>query len=168
MKRNIHTQGFSFIELMVAIMVLGILVVVAVPSFVNFLQVNRVTVAAQELFYNLNNARSEAIKRNNTIYVSFVTGSSWCYGINVGSACTCTTASSCNLGTGKASGTKVTLSLSGISGPLSFEPNHGASSANPTITFTSTGGTQAVSVKVGLLGNVQTCSNNVSGFQTCS
>jgi type IV fimbrial biogenesis protein FimT len=162
-------NGFTLVEMLVVTAIVLILVVVAVPSFVNYVQLNRITVLAQNLYYNLQYARSEAIKRNTTVYVSFTSGSSWCYGINVGSSCTCSTPSSCSLGATSFGSTQATLSSSGLSSnALYFEPNHGASNVAATVSYTITGGTSAVSVEVGLSGSVQTCSNNVSGFQTCT
>lgn len=166
MKRR--QKGISLIELLAIIAIVTILVVIAVPSYISFAQLNRIKTLNQNLYYNLTFARSEAIKRNASVYVSFTTGSNWCYGINLGSSCSCSVPSSCSLGAFSSDNTQATLSITGLSGALVFEPNHGDASASPTITYTITSGTSAVSVKVSLSGNVQTCSANVSGYQACT
>lgn len=161
-------NGVSLIELLTIIAITAVLVVVAVPSFVSYVQLNRIKVLSQNLYYNLQYARSEAIKRNASIYVTFTTGTSWCYGINVGSACTCSTPSTCTLGATTSNNTQATLSLTGSSSSsLIFEPNHGGANSTPTLTYAVTGGTSAINVMVGLTGNMQTCSANVSGYSAC-
>lgn len=57
-----HT-GFTLIELMVTIAVLGILLSIAIPSFQNMVLNSRITAQANQAITALNYARSEAIKR---------------------------------------------------------------------------------------------------------
>ncbi len=160
-------KGLSLIELMIILIVTIILTVIAVPSFVSFMQRYRLVTTAQSIFYNLEYARNEAMKQATTVYVSFQTGSNWCYGLNTGSACTCTTPSGCNLGTFTPTGSQLTsLSLSGFTS-LSFEGSRGAANAAGTITLTVTGGTSSMGIDVGTVGNLQICSNNVSGYPAC-
>jgi type IV fimbrial biogenesis protein FimT len=56
-------QGFSLLELMVAIAVLGVLLGVAVPSFTQTIRNNGVVANTNELVVALSLARSEAVKR---------------------------------------------------------------------------------------------------------
>ncbi|WP_267897511.1 GspH/FimT family pseudopilin [Dyella psychrodurans] len=57
-------DGFTVVELMITLAVATILMVVAIPSFNNMINSNRLTTAANELVGALNAARMEAIKRN--------------------------------------------------------------------------------------------------------
>ena len=73
MDYNIHMnkniQGFTLIELMVTIAVFGILAAIAAPSFTAFTDSSRRASEVNNISGALSYARSEAIKRNNTISV---------------------------------------------------------------------------------------------------
>lgn len=68
MKRG-RGKGFTLIELMVTIAVLGILLAVAVPSFVSMVANNRSVAASNELMTALNMARAEAVRRGSRISI---------------------------------------------------------------------------------------------------
>lgn len=70
-------HGFTLIELMVTLSIAAILLTVAVPNFITFVQNNRLANQANDLVTMLNYARSEAVKRNQRITVcSSTTGTS--------------------------------------------------------------------------------------------
>src|SRR5690606_25670853 len=82
-------RGFSLLELMVALTVLGILLGVGVPSFATLTQNNRVTTQTNELVSALNLARSEAIRRGAPTTVEAVLPASgfaagWCIYVGTG------------------------------------------------------------------------------------
>lgn len=162
-------KGFTLIELLIVIAVLGITMIIAVPSYVSYLQTNRLKGATQQLYQSLYYARTEAIKRNATVYVSFQTGSSWCYGSNPSATCSCNVANSCVIGATQApSSNQLSLSATGLTNnAVSFEPNHGAASGNPTITLTASNG-NAMGIKIGYLGSLTICSSSVTGYPACT
>ena len=59
-----HGRGFTLVELAITLVVATVLLVIAVPSFRNITNANRLTTAANEMVGSLNLARMEAIKRN--------------------------------------------------------------------------------------------------------
>lgn len=146
-----------------------ILTIIAVPSFITFLQERRLTMTADNLLAAMQYARSEAIKRNTTVYISFQTGDSWCWGINTGSSCTCSVPSGCNLGTMAAPQSQTTsLSTTGLSAnTFQFEGTRGASNVSGgKVTLTIYGQTTSVSLLISRLGDLQLCSS-LGGYQTC-
>ncbi|MEY4588098.1 MAG: hypothetical protein RL497_174 [Pseudomonadota bacterium] len=64
MKHKLYTQGFTLIEMMVAITIAGILLAVAVPSFKDFITRNAVENLQSRFASALNAARAEAAARN--------------------------------------------------------------------------------------------------------
>lgn len=59
--------GFTLIEMMVTIAVLVILLTIVAPSFRQLIANQRIKTAAFDLFSALNYARSEAVKRNDSV-----------------------------------------------------------------------------------------------------
>jgi len=56
--------GFTIIELMVGLVVMGVLLAIALPSFDQFLQNTKIRNAAETTLSGLNLARAEALRRN--------------------------------------------------------------------------------------------------------
>ncbi len=60
-------QGFTLVEMVITLIVAAILIAVAVPSFSNMINTNRLTTATNAMVGALNTARMEAIKRNGSV-----------------------------------------------------------------------------------------------------
>ncbi|MGJ0515944.1 MAG: GspH/FimT family pseudopilin [Methylomicrobium sp.] len=75
--------GFTLIEALVVIAIIGILAALGVPSFQDMLERNRLKQVVESLKSDLQFARSEAIKHSEDVIVSRKTGNagSWCYGL---------------------------------------------------------------------------------------
>jgi prepilin-type N-terminal cleavage/methylation domain-containing protein len=72
MKELSRSYGFTLIELMVVITVLGIVTALAVPSFSTLIENNRITTMTNDLNATLQYARSEAVRRKGEVRVSAV------------------------------------------------------------------------------------------------
>ena len=57
-------NGFTLVELLIALVVLSILVAIASPAFSTLIAEQRIRAAATELRVGISLARSEAVKRN--------------------------------------------------------------------------------------------------------
>ena len=67
MNNHKNNSGFTLIEIMVTIAIVGIFASIALPSFSRLIESNRINTATNELVSNLLFARSEALKRSNTV-----------------------------------------------------------------------------------------------------
>lgn len=80
--KNTQT-GFTLPELMITLLVASIVMTVAIPSFQDFIMKNRLTTQINQFITSINLARSEAIKRGETITLcssndqSTCTASTW-------------------------------------------------------------------------------------------
>lgn len=70
------SNGFTIIELMITVSVLGILLALAMPDFQRLIQQNRIDSEVSGLQNLLMSARGEAIKRGQTVWVSSA-GGNW-------------------------------------------------------------------------------------------
>jgi type IV fimbrial biogenesis protein FimT len=62
-----NSQGFTLIEMMVAVVIAAILIVVGIPSFFDMIQRNSVSTTSNELIGALLYARSEAVRQETNV-----------------------------------------------------------------------------------------------------
>jgi len=80
-KYNTRQSGFTIIELMIALAIGAILLVLAVPSFLDLIKTNRLTAQSNSLVTALHLARNEAINRGHDIRVLSISGNTdWASG----------------------------------------------------------------------------------------
>ena len=78
MNRN---RGFTLVELLIVITVVAIGIMLAIPSFLGFIERKAVGGAAEAAYEQLQLARSQALKRSKPILVDFnANGTSWAIG----------------------------------------------------------------------------------------
>ncbi len=69
--------GFTLTELMIAVAILGVLVMVALPNFQQMLRNWEVRAVAESVANGLQRARAEAVSRNTSVFFLLGTGSAW-------------------------------------------------------------------------------------------
>jgi prepilin-type N-terminal cleavage/methylation domain-containing protein len=75
MNRSNGAAGFSLIELLIVLILLSIMASVAMPSFTNLIQSNRVQSASDELYGLMQYAKNEAVMRNRVVTLENISGS---------------------------------------------------------------------------------------------
>lgn len=72
-----QAKGFTLIELMITITVVGVLLGISIPSFQSWIERNRIRTAAEGVLNGLQLARVEAIKRNGVVTMTLLADYGW-------------------------------------------------------------------------------------------
>lgn len=70
--RQPAARGFTLVEVMIALSILGILIMMALPNLVTWIQNTQIRTAAEGMQAGLTLARSEALRRNTTVRFQLV------------------------------------------------------------------------------------------------
>ena len=85
---RLKSCGFTLVELVITLAIVGIIATMAVPSMSSYFDKRRVIEAAEDLYANLQLARSEAIARSSKMYVHINSaGGTWQYGVSQNDLC---------------------------------------------------------------------------------
>lgn len=172
MSKKPNILGVTIMEVMVVIVIIAIATAMIVPLYINHVGNARLKLAAETFYNDLTRARSEALKTGANVTVSLSTGSSWCYGLTTAASCDCSLANSCNLGqvaSADYSGTVKTLTATGITTQIVFEPKRGTVTPTGTVIFTSGTDSEAKTITVNLnsMGSAQVCSSSFGEYKEC-
>lgn len=72
LKTRTPQRGFTIVEIMISLVVLGVLIGLGAPGFVEWLQNQQIRAAAEATFNGLQVARGEAVRRNTPVRFQFV------------------------------------------------------------------------------------------------
>lgn len=169
------SKGFTLLELLTVVAVIGITTMVAVPATQNTLEKRRLIDAGEAVFAHMQLVRSEAIKTNSRAYLAFQgSGENWCLGLDEAPTCDCNVDEDCKLNGAErrmssADFPGINLSQSFFTDTTGFEPRRGLAYTTGTAVLTSNSGELRVGVSP--LGSVSMCSpdgeNKVPGVVSC-
>lgn len=175
MTGSISQRGFTLVELIVTIVVFGILLSIAVPSFTSLMDSVRVKRAGDAISAFLVNAKSEAIKRNMTVRAIVQqesSGATWCIGMTTANTCDCLVGA-CQLDgvdreISSSSFKNVTLDDPDDGHAFVFSPVRGTVTGNNTVELESDNGVK-LNVVVATVGRVRLCSpdGSAGGYPEC-
>lgn len=188
--RRGNAYGVTLIELMVTLAVAAILITLATPSLMDFIDKNRVKGVADGVANVINDARSESVKRGRDINVKFSgTTTAWCVGanaatdptagntVNTASPCDCTHANECYVGGQRRAFETAdiqSVAINALPSDVTFDSRLGTlplGSALPTVTFTSPRGKFDLQLKYTPLGQVSLCVPTgkppIAGYPSC-
>jgi prepilin-type N-terminal cleavage/methylation domain-containing protein len=191
MRKNI--SGFTLIELMVVITILGISITLAVPSWNRVTQKRLLTSTAERVAASLAIAQTEAQKRSQAVSLSYnrTDDQHWCVGASVGSGgCDCTETDSGSAQYCTIDGTPTSLANeanrsvnlinatdsqpAGGNSLITFDPVRGIlepAGDKLQLTFESSGGQYQLRVIIGPTGLLKICNpdsdKSVGGYSSC-
>jgi type II secretion system protein H len=170
-------NGFTLIEMMVVLAILGIVMSIAVPSYLDLIDKQRLKEATESFYSTLQSARSLAKTRSEKIYIDVDTSSSnWCLGVNTAAACNCTNTTACTTAKIQASDfNKISIKTGGTLDGQYYDPVRGVLDPNggssaPSITLVSARGKEAT-INISTTGEVSHCSpagaTHIGDYATC-
>jgi type IV fimbrial biogenesis protein FimT len=69
--------GFSLVEMMIAVAIIGILAAFAMPGYQDWIQNTRIRTAAESILNGIQRARAEALMRNTNVIFTLGANSAW-------------------------------------------------------------------------------------------
>jgi len=149
-------KGFTLVETMVVILVLGVLAAIAAPSFISMIDKQRITKAAEAIVSDLRWARGESIRRGKEIRITYTTGANWSYTVTIlPSGTAIKTVSSADF-------PAVTLSSTTFTSGITFDPVRGTAVAGNIVLASKN---HNATITLSTLGRARIC--GLEGYSPC-
>ncbi|MDF2182330.1 GspH/FimT family pseudopilin [Neptuniibacter sp. CAU 1671] len=178
MQKRKSQTGFTFIELIITVVVLLIVIAVGMPSLFQSIDNQRVSGAAQAFLSDVQYARAESIKQNTPVYLA-MDDTEWCYGLDDTSSASCicggASVAGCTLGgvtytvdSSRFPGVSMSASLA-TGSTITFDPVRGTMNPIGTVYFSSDAGGMTLNVVLSRLGRAKICATKGSswGYDAC-
>lgn len=157
---NKQQSGFTLVELIITVIIVGIISAIAMPSFVTFLRNTELRSVSESTLQGLQLARAEAVRRNERVRVVLNANSSWTVSTDAGVSIQSKPA--------REGSPNATLSFEPIAARrVTFNsmgravPNLDSSATIATINFAATGGNISRRINVTTGGQIQVCDPTV-------
>jgi len=182
-------RGVTLVELMVALTVLAVLAMVALPNFSDFFERNKVRGAAAEVVALIDNARAEAVKNDLDVNIAMAgSAAAWCVGANAATppsggveagapaACDCTDAAQCLVSGNRfavETGEFPEVRVGALPAAMVFDSTLGTivPLGTRTVTLTSPNGKYDLDIQINGLGQARMCTQpgkpTMSGIAQC-
>jgi prepilin-type N-terminal cleavage/methylation domain-containing protein len=182
-------HGLTLIELMVTLAVLAIVMVAAVPSFVDFFDKYRLRGAVDDVVSVISNARAASVKADRDVNISFGgTTAAWCIGANAAieptsgnqavapAPCDCTDTTKCLVDGQRVAvdvGRHNGIAVDSVATTFDYSSKLGLINplGNAAATFTSPRGKFDMQVNINALGQASVCTPSgkpvIAGVTSC-
>lgn len=156
--------AFTLIELLIVIAIVAVLAAIAYPNFASFIEKQKLVSAAERLSSDFKWAKSEAIKRNDTVTIDFIDGASGSWGYTLSdSAGVIRSFTAADV----ADYAIISMTQNFGADDTGFSPVIGNALENGTVSLVSDNGND-LQVVLSMLGRARLCSNaGLSGYETC-
>jgi len=167
-----NEAGFTLLEIMIALVVLSILFTIGVPTMLTAAEKRETISAAEEIYSQLQFARSESVSRSAQIFANIVAGADWAIGISDDTNCDPEdNLPACDIPDVNG-GDPIThlfsaaefnqIALTTTANQITFSPQRATATA-ATIEVSSTRNMGfAIRIVVGVLGQISMCSSNAN------
>lgn len=156
-----HLLGFTLIEVMVVVAIIGILASIVFPSFMGNIERAKLRAASELLSSDLKWAKTESIRTNQDITVDFTDGANGAWSYTISPAVPAKNIAGANY----SDFSGISMSNTFGASDTVFEPVRGKAQAGST-TLSSTN--YSIDVRVSLLGRVRICSTTgFGGVDAC-
>jgi type IV fimbrial biogenesis protein FimT len=167
-------RGITLVEVVAVAAIVSILVGLSVPSFEGMRQVRLLEARSDELLTDLRYVRSEAIARNETVWMRFASAmDGTCYVIHIGSgACSCSpVGTTCTADAQELKSVVLPaenkVGLTSNVGAMAFAPTYGTTTPTGTLTLSDRSGHSLRHV-ISILGRARRCAiGGLNGFPAC-
>jgi type IV fimbrial biogenesis protein FimT len=185
MSRTFEQRGFTVLELMITVAVLTLALTIGVPSMLSAAEKRRTISATEQIYSQLQLARSASVARSEQVFANIVEGVDWAIGVsNDPTGDPSDNMPPCTLGDVVDGSNEITelvsvddfdsVAIASSVAQITFSPQRATASA-ATIDVTSNGSMGYVMrVEVGILGQISMCSPDtdpatyVAGYRACT
>jgi len=187
MKSNYSTRsrqrGFTLYEFLITMAVLGVLITIGIPTMRGSAERRNTISATEEIYSQLQFARSEAVSRSAQVFFNIVDGADWAIGISTNAGCDPSDNNPACVLPDVNGANEVTvlfssddfseISIASTVAQITFSPERATATA-ATINVTSTDDIgYLMRIDVGVLGQISVCSPDavpttyVGGYRAC-